>query len=120
MSSHFAFLKALIPLFSLSLIVCYLITSVSSSLTRHTASRRLFTLHTSLQSRDLIFSFHKRGVCLLLKTDALLLRLPPTFDVSYSCPDVKETAQHARVHYKQESFLMLVPDVLVCDPQENI
>lgn len=39
-------------------------------------------------------------------------------DVFYSCsPHVNETAQHAQVHYKHESFLKLVPNVLFCDPQ---
>lgn len=51
----------------------------------------------------------------------LLLRLSPTLELSHPCPpDVMEAAQHAQVHYKHESFLMLVPDVLVCDPRENI
>jgi len=54
----------------------------------------------------------------LSKTDALLLRLSSILDVFYSCPsDVNETAQHAQVHYKHESFLKLVPNVLVCDPR---
>lgn len=90
LSSHFTFLKALIPLFILfTLTVCYLITSISSSLTQHAMSHRLLNLRASLHLEAAVvrpcFLLSQTWSTSLSKPNTLLLRLSSTLDAFSLC-----------------------------------